>query len=235
MTATQKKELINANVSQSNALTSAKYDLSLQAKRVLWMCLMQAYKEGKGLDEISNVFQIRIADYQHLFPMTTSRASGDVRDGVHHLARNYVSFFPDDGVYEEIGIPWLAQLGMKVGRGAWELELNPKIMPFIHGLTKEFTTFSLFDIQQLKSVRNIRLYECFCQFRSSGIWVTTPEWLADRFELPQSQRSNFFEMKRTFLHPALKKIKEHTPINAEMTVSDDGKLVFTIVEKTPQP
>jgi len=49
--------------------------------------------------------------------------------------------------------------------------------------------------------------------------------------LPQSQKSNFAEMKRTFIVPALKKIAENTPISASMSESDEGKLIFTIVSK----
>ncbi|EAX7089529.1 replication initiation protein [Salmonella enterica] len=48
--------------------------------------------------------------------------------------------------------------------------------------------------------------------------------------LPESQRSNFAEMKRTFINPALKKINANTPLKAAMTQNDDGRLVFTIVD-----
>jgi Initiator Replication protein. len=48
--------------------------------------------------------------------------------------------------------------------------------------------------------------------------------------LPESQRSNFAEMKRTFINPALKKINVNTPLKAAMTQNDDGRLVFTIAD-----
>jgi plasmid replication initiation protein len=233
MTTDQKKAHSLANVSQSNELTAAKYDLSLQAKRVLWMCIMEAYKTGKDIKDISNVFTVNVSEYQHLFPMHSSNASKDVKRGIDDLTHNAVVFYLKTGEFEEVGMPWLSRYGVKRGRGAWEVVINSEIMPYIKGLTQEFTTFSLYDIQQLKTVRNIRLYENLCQYRSSGIWVTTPNWLAERFELPKSQRENTFEMRRTFLEPALKKINEHTPLEAAMTMGDDGKMIFTIVEKKP--
>ncbi|PAC07772.1 RepA [Enterobacter sp. 10-1] len=46
----------------------------------------------------------------------------------------------------------------------------------------------------------------------------------------ESQRSNFAEMKRTFINPALKKINANTSLKAAMTQNDDSRLVFTIVD-----
>nr|WP_256451481.1 RepB family plasmid replication initiator protein [Serratia proteamaculans] len=80
-----------------------------------------------------------------------------------------------------------------------------------------------------------RLYESLCQFRKSGIWITTPNWLAERYQLPQSQRDNFAEMKRTFIKPALDKISKEPPLTASMSETDDGKLIFTIITKNPEP
>jgi hypothetical protein len=40
------------------------------------------------------------------------------------------------------------------------------------------------------------------------------------------------EMKRTFLNPALKNINESTPLKASMSQDDNGKLIFTILDKS---
>lgn len=82
-------------------------------------------------------------------------------------------------------------------------------MPYLMGLTSQFTTYSLYDCVKINSIRSIRLYESLCQHRSSGVWIATQDWLSERFVLPESQRSNFAEMKRTFINPALKKINAH--------------------------
>lgn len=220
-----------ANISQSNELTEAAYYLPLQAKRVLWLCLMQCYSRRDDSDEVSPIFSVAVADYQKMFRVGVDTASADVRKGVDALAESSVTFYLKDGEFEEKKRPWLAEAGLKRGRGKWQIEFNYKVMPYLLGLTSQFTTYSLYDCGKINSVRAIRLYESLCQFRSSGIWVTTPEWLADRFMLPDSQRSNFAEMKRTFINPSLKKINENTPLQAAMSQSDDGKLVFTILDK----
>ncbi|HBX7073672.1 TPA: RepB family plasmid replication initiator protein, partial [Klebsiella pneumoniae] len=106
-----------------------------------------------------------------------------------------------------------------------------KVMPFLVGLTSQFTTYSLYDCGQLNSVRVIRLYESLCQFRSTGVWITTHDWLCERFMLPASQKNNIAEMKRTFLEPALKKINEKTPLKVTYTTEEDGRLLFNFLDK----
>ncbi|OSL88433.1 initiator RepB protein [Escherichia coli TA249] len=220
------------NISQSNELTEAAYHLPLQAKRVLWLCLMQCYFNKEEPEDESAVFTITVADYQKFFKVNVDTASADVKKGVSVLADSNVTFYPKDGEFEEVKRPWLAEAGLKRGRGKWQIEFNYKVMPYLMGLTSQFTTYSLYDCGKLKSVKVIRLYESLCQFRHSGIWITTSDWLSERFMLPPSQRSNMAEMKRTFLNPALKNINESTPLKASMKQDEDGRLIFTILDKT---
>ena len=70
-------------------------------------------------------------------------------------------------------------------------------MPFLVGLTSQFTTYSLYDCGQLNSVRVIRLYESLCQF-GALVSGSPHDWLCERFMLPASQKNNIAEMKRTF-------------------------------------
>lgn len=219
------------NISQSNELTEAAYHLPLQAKRVLWLCLIQCYYNKDEPDEVQPTFSVTVADYQRIFKVGVDTASADMRKGVDSLAESAVRFFPKEGEFEERKLPWLAEAGLKRGRGKWQVEFNYKVMPYLLGLTNQFTTYSLADCGKLRSVKVIRLYESLCQFRQSGIWITTQEWLSDRFMLPASQRTNVAELKRTFLTPALKNINENTPLKASMRQGEDGRLIFTIVDR----
>lgn len=221
----------SANISQSNELTEAAYHLPLQAKRVLWLCLMQCYFNKEDPAEESPIFTITVADYQRFFKVGVDTASTDVKKGVSVLADSNVTFYPKEGEFEEVKRPWLAEAGLKRGRGKWQIEFNYKVMPYLMGLTSQFTTYSLYDCGKLRSVKVIRLYESLCQFRQSGIWITTPEWLSERFMLAPSQRTNMAEMKRSFLNPALKNINENTPLKTSMRQDEEGRLIFTILDK----
>ncbi|WP_323612637.1 replication initiation protein [Pectobacterium versatile] len=224
----EKKPHGQLKISQSNELTEAAYYLPLQAKRVLWLCLMQTYHK----DEHTGLFTIKVSDYQRYFKVSLTTASTDVRKGIEELGSRQVTFFPSEGEYEEVRRPWLAEAGLKRGRGQWNLEINSKVMPYLTGLSSQFTTYTLLDCGRINSVRIIRLYESLCQFRSTGIWIVSPGWLAERYELPESQRINFAEMKRTFINPALEKINSLTPLKVSMK-EQEGKLIFSIISKQP--
>ncbi|WP_447874520.1 replication initiation protein, partial [Serratia fonticola] len=61
----EKKGIVKTNrpaIAQSNELTEAAYYLSLQAKRVLWLCLMETYRQ----EDHPGTFTVRVADYQRL-------------------------------------------------------------------------------------------------------------------------------------------------------------------------
>lgn len=221
------------SIKQSNELTEAAYYLPLQAKRVLWLCLMQAYFSDDDCEdsEVLPLFRVSVSDYVKYFNVATAVASRDVKAGVKALGESSVTFYPREGEFEQVTRPWLAEAGMKRGRGSWQIEFNYKVMPFLVGLSSQFTTYSLYDCGQLNSVRVIRLYESLCQFRSTGIWVTSHDWLCERFMLPASQQSNSAEMKRTFLEPALKKINEKTPLKVSYRTEDDGRLIFSFLDK----
>lgn len=222
------------SIKQSNELTEAAYYLPLQAKRVLWLCLMQAYFSEASEDLESDVlplFSVSVSDYVKYFNVATAVASRDVKAGVKALGESTVTFYPRDGEFEQVTRPWLSEAGMKRGRGSWQIEFNYKVMPFLVGLSSQFTTYSLYDCGQLNSVKVIRLYESLCQFRSTGTWITDHEWLCERFMLADSQRSNKAEMKRTFLEPAIKKINEKTPLRVSYRIQDDGRLLFSVMDK----
>lgn len=222
------------SIKQSNELTEAAYYLPLQAKRVLWLCLMQAYFSEASEDFESDVlplFTVSVSDYVKYFNVATAVASRDVKSGVKALGESTVTFYPKDGEFEQVTRPWLSEAGMKRGRGSWQIEFNYKVMPFLVGLSSQFTTYSLYDCGQLNSVKVIRLYESLCQFRSSGTWITDHEWLCERFMLAESQKTNKAEMKRTFLEPAIKKINEKMPLKVSYKTLDDGKFLFSVLDK----
>lgn len=222
------------SIKQSNELTEAAYYLPLQAKRVLWLCLMQAYF-SEATDDFENdvlpLFTVSVSDYVKYFNVATAVASRDVKAGVKALGESTVTFYPKDGEFEQVTRPWLSEAGMKRGRGSWQIEFNYKVMPFLVGLSSQFTTYSLYDCGQLNSVKVIRLYESLCQFRSTGTWITDHEWLCERFMLADSQKSNKAEMKRTFLEPAIKKINEKTPLKVSYKTLEDGKFLFNVIDK----
>jgi hypothetical protein len=86
------------NISQSNELTEAAYYLPLQAKRVLWLCLMQCYPMKDDPDSVSPIFTVTVADYQKYFKVSVDTASTDVKKGLQPWLTAAWSFTRKKGV-----------------------------------------------------------------------------------------------------------------------------------------
>lgn len=219
---------------QSNEVTEAAYHLSIKAKRLLWLCLAQAYKSK---DAQSGVFIVNVADYQRYFDVGKVAASKDVKAGVEELLKSYVVFYPSDGEYDDIKRPWLAEQASKVDRGVYRIEFNAKLVPYVTGLSEKFTQFYLQHCGKLNNSRTIRLYESLCQWRSTGIWRVEVDWLIHRYDLPVSQASNYAELKRKFLAPAVARINDKTPLRVNFKeINNTGNkvnaIIFTIAGET---
>lgn len=98
----------SVNISQSNELTEAAYYLPLQAKRVLWLCLIQCYPLKDDPDSVSPVFTVLVADYQKYFKVSVDTASADVKKGVTALAEVVLCFIQKTGNLTRSNAPgWL--------------------------------------------------------------------------------------------------------------------------------
>ncbi|MCV5907322.1 replication initiation protein [Escherichia coli] len=122
----------------SNELTEAAYYLSLKAKRVLWLCLMQTYftaSVSEDDDEMAvlgdSTFKVKVADYQQIFQVSRNQAIKDVKEGVFELSRSAVIFYPKEGSFDCVARPWLTEAGSRSARGIWEIEFNHKLLRYI--------------------------------------------------------------------------------------------------------
>lgn len=215
---------------QSNEVTEAAYYLTIKAKRVLWLCLAQAYNSDTAAQ---GVFSIHVSDYQSLFGVSDSAASRDIKAAMTELLKSFVTFYPKDGDDEEISYPWMAKQSIKRGRGEFVIEFNKNLLPYITGLSEKFTQFYLHHCGKLNNARTIRLYESLCQWAQAGIWKVDVEWLIKRYELPASQANNFAEMRRKFIEPAVNRINKNTPLKVDFKELYDGShkvtsLIFNI-------
>lgn len=98
----------SVNISQSNELTEAAYYLPLQAKRVLWLCLIQCYPLKDDPDSVSPVFTVLVADYQKYFKVSVDTASSDVKRASLHWLKVVLCFIPKtESLTRSNGPGWL--------------------------------------------------------------------------------------------------------------------------------
>lgn len=158
------EEKKNELISQSNALTSSRYDFSPTEKNVLYRIIQRVrhdYVEGTIQHDlwdnliiyINSVDLSQIADENH-----TKRARKALRD----LRHKDIEIEDENGNWLNVGFINYAQYNAKTKM--YEVEVSKKIMPHLVELAKNFTTYSLTVAITLKSRYSQRFYEWAHQY-----------------------------------------------------------------------
>lgn len=218
-------------VKQSNALTDAAYKLDIEGKRVLWLCLSAVHGDATH----NGAFRLTAKHYRDKFGGSYTHSARDLKAGIKSLAQgDGVKFKLAGGRYTSRWHPWLVQVDT-VNEGTPKAEhalvFHEAVFPLMIGLEKQFTLFSLKDVGSIRSDKHVRLYEhCARWVKAGGFGISAAE-MAEMYQLPASQTNNAFELKRTFLDPAVKKINAVTPLRVAYR-KDGDKYLFTVIDST---
>ena len=193
-------------VSQSNALTTARYKFSRTEKNVLYRILQavrEKYRqgsmgEGKWLDMtifLTSKDFAKIADENN-----TPHAKKALRE----LNRKAIDVADAEGNWLRVNFISFAEYDAK--SKTYEVGVSRKIMPYFVELAKNFTTYGVTVAMALKSIYSQRFYELACMFRYRGGFSYTMTELRKMFDLPSSYdiKSNF---KRKVVDVAVNELK----------------------------
>ena len=97
-------------------------------------------------------------------------------------------------------------LSAKREKGNWRLLFPEKTVHFLTEVSKGITPLQTIVYLTAQSKYTIRMYELLMRFRDTGIWYTTPEDIANLFELPNTYRRNFGRLKQSILELARKEL-----------------------------
>lgn len=221
-------------VCKSNMLIEAHYKLTFVELRVVLLGVAQLNPREPVPDEI----EITAAEYAEAYD--TSR--NDVYKAFDHAAKR----LPDRTlkVFDKAGtgkrISWLkpnttaAELCPK-GYGAFNLFFSDEVKAYLSGLSRCFTVYELEKIAPLNSYYSMRLYEQFCQWRSTGKLVVTLEDFRCRLGL-DGKHEQFKYLKRDVINLAIEELSEKSGLR--ITWEDKRRsnkvvgLVFNFEEKS---
>ncbi|MCG7892663.1 MAG: replication initiation protein [Candidatus Thiodiazotropha endolucinida] len=224
-----------ARVCKSNMLNNAHYDkITLVEQRVLLLGIAQLNPFEPVPDEI----EITAAAY--------AEAYGTPRNDVYKAFDHAATRLPGrtlrvfDGQEGGRVILWLkpnttaAELCPK-GDGAFYLCFSDEVKVYLAGLSRCFTEYELEKIAPLSSCYSIRLYELFCQWRSTGKLVITLEDFRGRLGL-DGKHEQFKYLKRDVINLAIEELCEKSGLAIAWEVKRRSNkavgLVFNFKEKS---
>lgn len=203
-------------VTMSNGLTRAGHGLTLSEKRLVMMAVskldsMKVMKPGEMLPSM----RITATEYAETYGVEPHTAYEALQEAAKALFERKLTFF--EPAYKRNGKPlkpirndmrWVGRCQYHEGEGWVQLGWWPDLVPFLVGLKKQFTTYQLQQASALRSIYSWRLLELLTRFKSTGTAEYTIEDFATSMDATEKQKTNFANIRRKIIEPAVKELTE---------------------------
>lgn len=213
-------------VVKSNHIVSASYRLSVAEQRVILSCIAQVRRDEPVTDEVMySVTATEIADLCGTDPKTAYR---DLAAAAERLFERRVTIMVEpDGSARPARkrlTRWVQTVDYIEGEGRVELRFGKDILPFLTGLTEQFTRYHLSAVAKMTSAHAIRLFELMAQYGGVGHREISVEQLRDWFQL-EGRYPAIKDLKKWVLDPAVEQVNQHSPIQVVWSQRKTGRKV----------
>ncbi|EBG3748884.1 replication initiation protein [Salmonella enterica] len=197
----------------SNALTRAGHGLTLAEKRIVAAAVSKL--DSRRMIRPAEMLTTRItaAEYASLADCGMATAYEALQDAAKQLFERKVTFYEPAHKRRgraleatKVQMRWVGQVHYQKGEGWVELGWWPKLLPYLTGLKRQFTSYQLAQASALRSVYSWRLLELLTRFESNGWAEYTIEDFCEAMDATEKQRANFNNIKRRIIEPAVKEL-----------------------------
>lgn len=230
---TQVMDAPKSLVVKGNQLINSRYTLSLAEMRIFLLILVQI---GKNDQEFKR-YRIRIRDY--------AEAIGSRSKSIHKELKNTVRNMLDRKLYipKEKG-GWLQMNLIASGEyipedGILEIEITPKLRPFLLGLKDNFTTYDIKNVLSMQSFYSVRIYELLKKevYHGRGLDIRVEE-LREKLDIGQGQYKSYNLFKKRVILQAQRELSEKSDLSFEFEEIKEGRRVARIffrIQKQERP
>lgn len=217
-----KKTKVSASVTQDNALISASYRLSLDAKRVVLLGISKVDAKKNLWQQGEYSVRIYAHEYRDYYGIDEKSVYRQMRKGIEDLYDANV-IVTENGDVEGNSYRWISEQKYHLGEGWIEYWFTSKILLFLNSLYTTFTTYKLLNVGGLRSIYSIRIYELAIQFRSTGWRKMTIDGFRDALGIPDNQYRLFADLKKRVILPAVKEINAKTNLAMKFELGRKGR------------
>ncbi len=200
--------ITNRHVNMSNTLVRAAQGLTLTEKRVMASVVAKLDSVRHWTPEKLKVC-LTAMEYAETFDLALPTAYEELQSAANKLFHRYIRWIEDTRRGpKEIKMHWVAKATYHHGEGWIELVFHHEIAPHLFLLRKQFTSYKLAQASALRSLYSWRLLELIMQFKQEGQLHITTEDFAQAMEAPRSCRTNFKDLRRRIIEPAVRELTE---------------------------
>ncbi|HNC30485.1 MAG TPA: replication initiation protein, partial [Cyclobacteriaceae bacterium] len=207
----------NKLVKKANTIIEARYKLSLLEQKfvLLMVSLIDLHDTEFKFVEIPVKEIAKILNLSKELGEETKRGSiyKELKTIVKELSQKPIVLREADG---EVTMNWIASMKLfnnkSNKKGIISFEFSERLKPYLLQLKKEFTTYKLKNIIQLRSSYSIRMYELLKQYEKIGKRNMTVSELRYLLGIEEREYKLYGDFKRKVLLVAHKEIAERTDI-----------------------
>lgn len=227
---------LDSQIVKSNHIVSASYRLTLAEQRIILSCISKIRRNEMVTDEV--LYAVTAGELAELSGTDSKTAYRDLAVAAERLfERRITIFFEPDGSSRPLRkrlTRWVQDIEYIEGEGRIELRFGKTILPFLTGLTEQFTRYRLSDVAKMTSGHAIRIFELLIQYETLGRREIALEDLFNWLQL-DCKYSVFANFRRRVIEPAIEQINLHSPLQVSWSQRKTGrKVTHLIFEFSPK-
>lgn len=215
-------------VTKSNSLLNASYYLDLGEYRLITASVAMARKTGVDISA-ENPLIISTAEFASLYDLDRTTAYKMLRAACDTLFERQISYLETLNGRKMISrTRWVHKISYSPEENCVALAFSPDVAPHIANLSKDFTTYYIENIKNLKSPYAVRLYEQLARWKNAG---QTPEIKLDELKRLMGIEPHLYTKLLVFkklLNSCLEKINEHTDLRVTYQQKKQGRFIKAI-------
>lgn len=215
-------------VTKSNSLLNASYYLDLGEYRLITASVAMARKTGIGISA-ENPLTISTAEFASLYDLDRTTAYKMLKAACDTLFERQISYLETlDGKKMIARTRWVQTIMYSPEENNVALVFSSSVAPHIADLSKDFTTYYIENIKNLKSPYAVRLYEQLARWKNAG---QTPDIEPDELKRLMGVEKHLYTRSDVFkklLNSCLEKINEHTDLRVTYQQKKQGRFIKAI-------
>ncbi len=213
----------DVQISKSNRIVEARYKLTLVEQKFILM--MVSLINPNDID--FKYYNIKIKEVADFIGLSTKNAYRELKKIIIRLNKKTLIIQKDDN--RELITSWVASAEYFKHEGIIEFEFSEKLKPYLLQLKKEFTSFKISYIIQLKSTYSIRIYELLKQYEKIGKRRFALDDLRKMLGITEKEYPLFANFNQKVIKIAQKELSEKTDISFTVNKVKNGKKVVGII------
>lgn len=215
----------NNIITKSNYLIEASYKLTLNEQRLILLTISKI--DSRKPIQKDNDFTITASEFSEAFNIPLNQAYDVLEDATSRLYEKDIRTYDPFSKTRE-RFRWVDMVKYWDGDAKVTLSFSRWVIPYLTLLHKQFTSYELKQVSQMKTAYSIRFYELLVQFIKTGERFITIEDLQKLFEL-KGRYKRFFDFKKRIIAPSIFEINEKTDIKVEWDIVKKGRSISGII------